>query len=305
VTPKLRAWLLLVVVLVLCSLMVWGAVWYRSRTIAPVAMMKRLPTADALVLYVDFAELRRGGILKMLAGSKVGQDLDYQNFVRKTNFDFTSDLDAAMVAFAPDGNFMLLRGRWDWGALAGYAYAAEGKCNNTFCWMAGSAPERQISFFPLQRNLMALAVSADNQAAHRMQEIDTGPDPEGPTAPIWLSIPPSIGTSGRKLPDGTHMFASAVANALGVTLGIVPENGEFSARLNVRCRSVSDAVALASVLNADTEMARKQIAREGQNPTSGDFSLFITSGKFHNEGMRVLGVWPPQTGLVENLMGTK
>ena len=86
-------------------------------------MLKRLPTDDAVVLYIDFSRLRAGGILQMLDGSKVGEDPEYQSFVRKTDFDYKQDLDAAMVAFAPKGKYMLLRGRFDWKSLKSYVLA--------------------------------------------------------------------------------------------------------------------------------------------------------------------------------------
>ena len=64
-----------------------------------------------------------------------------------------------MLAFAPDGKYMLLKGRFDWKSLRGYVRGSDGLCNNSFCRMAGSTPDRRISFFPVQSNLMALAVS--------------------------------------------------------------------------------------------------------------------------------------------------
>ena len=293
------------VVLVVCIAMVSGSVWWRSRAITTVGMLKRVPTTDSLVLYVDFAELRRLSVLMKLAGSLQNQDPDYVSFVRKTNFDYTNDLDSAVVSFAPDGNYMVLKGRFDWKALSNYAVAESGFCNNTFCRMPGSTPERHISFFPLQPNLMALGVSQEDSSAERMQKVDPGPDPEAPNAPIWLSVPPSIGRSGRKLPDGAKMYASSVEGALGVTLAAVPAKDGFSARMEVRCRGLSEAVALASELTQKTQLAKSLIEREGQKPNPADFSGFITSGKFHNEGTRVFGEWPAQKALIENLLGEK
>jgi hypothetical protein len=128
-------------------------------------MLRRLPTEDALVVYIDFAALRRAGILQMLDGSKVGEDPEYQNFVRQTDFDYKQDLDAVMVAFAPMGKYMLLKGRFDWKSLKNYVHGSDGRCNNSFCKLAGSTPEKRISFFPMQSNLMAMAVSDDDVAA--------------------------------------------------------------------------------------------------------------------------------------------
>ena len=47
-------------------------------------MLRRLPAQDAIVLFVDFEVLRRGGILKLLSQSKATEEADYQAFVRAT-----------------------------------------------------------------------------------------------------------------------------------------------------------------------------------------------------------------------------
>ena len=290
-TPKTRAWLLILLILALCGLTLWGVIWYRSRSLSPAAMLKRLPTDDAVVLYIDFSRLRAGGILPLLDGSKVGEDPEYQSFVRKTDFDYKQDLDAAMVAFAPKGKYMLLKGRFDWKSLKSYVQGNEGRCNNSFCKLPGSSPEKRISFFPMQSNLMAMAVSDDDVAALRMNTVDARADAEIPNAPIWLSIPPSVVKSGQSLPPGTQMFARSLERAQAVTLAIVQEGDHFAAKLNVRCASDADASALAADLNKTTGLLREMIEREHQKANPADLSGFLTSGAFRSEGARVSGYW--------------
>ena len=301
-TPKFRAWVLVVTVSTLCGLSLWGVVWYRSRSLTPGAMLKRLPTADALILYVDFAALRSGGILQLLDGSKVGEDPEYQAFVRKTDFDYKQDLESALVAFAPTGKYMLVKGRFDWKSLSAYVRAADGVCNNSFCRMVGSTNDRRISFFPVQSNLMALAVSPDEDAAHHINDIDPRPEQEVPNAPIWLIIPPSIVNSGQSLPAGTQMFARSLKRAQTVNLAIVPEAGRFAAKLNVRCASAADATELAAELTKTTALLRDLIIREHQTPNPTDLSGFLTSGAFQSQGSRVNGYWPIERALIENLL---
>jgi hypothetical protein len=303
VTPKFRAWLLIAIVCAVCGLTLWGVVWYRSRSLTPAAMLKRLPTDDAVIVYIDFSRLRAGGILQLLDGSKVGEDPEYRTFVRKTDFDYKQDLDAAVLAFAPAGRFMLLKGRFDWKSLTSYVRAEGGKCNNSFCQMGGSTPERHISFFPMQSNLMALAVSPEEDAAHHMSDIDPRPDREIPNAPIWLSIPPSVVNSGQTLPPGTQMFARSLQHAQAVTLAIVPEGQRFAAKLNVLCASAGDATGLAAELNKTTGLLRELITREHQAPNPADLSGFLTSGAFRSEGTRVQGYWPMERALIDNLLG--
>jgi hypothetical protein len=303
VTPKFRAWLLIILLSVLCGFAVWGVVWYRSRALTPSAMLKRVPVDDSAVLYVDFAALRAGGILQMLDGSKVGEDPEYRSFVSKTEFDYKQDLDAAMVSFSPTGRFMLLKGRFDWKSLSNYARTQDGNCNNSFCRMQGSGPDRRISFFPVQSGLMALAVSADEAAALRMNSVDPRPDREIPSAPLWLSIPPSIVRSGQSLPEGTQMFARSLERAQTVTLALAPESNDFAARLEVRCANDADASTLAEQLTKTTRLLLELIKREHGSPNPADLSGFLTSGTFKPEGTRVHGYWPVKRKLIENLLG--
>ncbi len=302
-TPKTRAWLLILLISALCGLTLWGVIWYRSRALSPAAMLKRLPTDDAVVLYIDFSRLRAGGILQLLSASKVGEDPEYQSFVHQTDFDYKQDLDAAMVAFAPKGKYMLLKGRFDWKNLINYVHDAQGKCNNSFCKLMGSSPERRISFFPLQTNLMAMAVSEDDVAALRMNTVDPRADAEIPNAPIWLSIPPSVVRSGQSLPPGTQMFARSLERAQAVTLAVVPEGDGFAAKLKVRCASAADATALAADLSKTTGMLRAMIEREHQKANPADLSGFLTAGAFRSEGAQVSGYWPISHALIENLLG--
>jgi hypothetical protein len=266
-------------------------------------MLKRLPAGDALVVYIDFAALRAAGILQMLDGSKVGEDPEYRSFVSKTEFDYKQDLDTAMVAFSPKGKYMLLKGRFDWKSLTNYVRSVDGACNNSFCRMPGSMPDRRISFFPVQSDLMALSVSKDEAAALEMNAADARFEREIPNAPVWLSIPPSIVGSGLPLPEGGQMFARTLDHAQTVTLALAPESGNFAARLDVRCASASDADIIAGQLTKATNLLRELIAREHQQPNPTDFSGFFTSGTFRSEGTRVQGYWPVKRALIDNLLG--
>src|SRR5438477_1328463 len=266
-------------------------------------MLRRMPARDALVVYIDFSELRRAGILQLLDGSKVGEEPEYQSFVRQTYFDYKQDLDAVLVAFSPDGKYLLLRGKFDWKSLIAYAKVQDGTCNNSLCRMRGSTPDRHISFFPLQSNLMALGVSRDDTAALRMNQAAPGPDPEVPEAPVWLSIPPSLLKSGQKLPDGAQMFARGLERAEAATLALTMEGGGYAAKLNVRCGNDQDAAVLRSELDKATAALRRMFELDHQKPSPLDLSGFLTSGSFRNEGRRVFGYWPIERAFVQNMLG--
>jgi hypothetical protein len=295
--------MLILLVSALCCGLVGGVIWYRSRTLTPAAMLQRLPADNAVVVYVDFAALRAGGILQMLDGAKVGEEPEYRAFVAKTEFDYKQDLDAAMLAMTPAGNYILAKGRFDWKSLALYVRSQDGNCTNSFCRMAGSSPERRISFFPLQSSLMALAVSGDEAAALRLNSLDAHEAREMPNAPMWLSIPPSIVHSGKALPDGAQMFARSLEKAQAVTISIAPEGDNFAARLNVRCANDADAAAITEQLTKTTGLLNDMIRRENQTPNPGDLSGFLTSGAFRQEGPRVQGYWPLSRRLLGNLLG--
>lgn len=299
---KLRAWLLIAVVGVVCGGAVWGVALYRARLIRPEALLKRLPNTDALVVYIDFSALRRAGILDLFENQKVTEDAEYQAFVRKTDFDYKQDLDSALVAFAPTGKFLLLRGQFDWKNLRAYAESESGRCYNTLCRMPGSTQDRRISFFPLQSNLMALAVSQDESAALRMQDSAAGPAAAIPDAPIWLSVPSSILKSGDALPAGTRPFARSMEHADSVMLYFVPDGKRLAAKLDVRCRSSQDAADLVTELSRTTALLRQMIEREHHSPNPADLSGVLTSGSFRNEGARVFGYWPIERAFVENLL---
>jgi hypothetical protein len=262
-----------------------------------------MPAHDAMVAYIDFSQLRRAGILRLLDGSKAGEDPEYQNFVRQTQFDYQEDLDSAMVAFAPTGRFLLVQGRFDWKSLHTYVESQDGTCFNSFCRMTGSTPDRRISFFPVRSNLMALAVSPDESAALRLESAAAGPDPQVPAAPVWLSIPTSVLKSSDSLPAGTRIFARSMEQAEAVTLAFAPEGRGLAARLDVRCRNERDAADLASQLTHTTSLLRETMEREHQKPNPADLSGVLTSGAFRTEGRRVLGYWPIEPAFVQNVLG--
>jgi hypothetical protein len=276
--------------------------WVRARAVSAAALLARLPTSNALVLWVDFEQLRRAGILQLLDGPKAAEDPDYRGFVRQTNFDYKRDLDRAVAAFAPTGKFLLLAGRFDWKSLRAYAGSQGGRCEGDLCRMQGSTADRRISFFPLRSNLMALAVSQDDSAALRLHTAPDASPAQAPDAPIWLSIPTAMLRSGENLPDGARMFARSVGQAETVTLAFAPEGQRLAARLNVLCRSEPDAADVTLQLQRVTNLLREMIARENQKPNPADLSGVLTAGSFRPDGRRVYGYWPIERVFVKNVL---
>jgi len=302
---KDRAWLLIVGVLAICSAAIWGVMSYRSRNLATSELIKRLPAQDALLLYIDFGALRRAGLLQLLDGSKLGQDAEYASFVEQTDFNYQQDLESALAAFAPSGKYILAKGRFDWKALRTYAYSQHGECYNSVCQMAGSTPERKISFLPLQSSLMALAVSPDPTAAMRLEIRDAAGPVPSPDAPVWMFLPQAFLKSPESLPDGTRLFAKTVEDAKSVTLGFSPDGKQLAAKLNVLCRSEPDAALAAAELTKITEVLRQLIAKSSQKPQPSDLASVLMSGSFEAKGSRVFGYWPIDRTFVEQSLGAR
>jgi len=301
VSPRLRAWLLIAGIAALSGAAVAGAAWYRARASGPAALLKRLPRSGALILYVDFAALRRAGILGAMQAPVATEDPEYRDFVRRTDFNYSRDLDTALAAFTPGGRFLLLRGRFDWSSLRSYVQSEKGECRNALCRMQGSVADRHISFFPLQSNLMALAISPDDSAAVRMQEAVEGSIPEIPDAPVWFSIPPEL-LHSSDLPEGAQPFARSLENADSVVLSLAPEGKQVAARMNVRCRTNKDATELTSELSKATALLRTVIEREHRTPNPTDLSGVLASGAFLSADSRVMGYWRIEQAFFENLL---
>lgn len=299
-----RAWAA-IAVLLLAGGAVWLAVYARSRmaALSPAGMLQRLPPENATVLFVDFVTLRRSGVLKLLA-SRTPEEPDYRTFVRATGFDYQRDLDLAAISFSGDGEYLVVKGRFDWQKLRAYAQAQGGACDARVCRMQGSTPERRISFLSLATNLMALAVSADGSAALRLAEEPARALPlDPPRDPVWLSIPAESLKTTAPLPAGASFFTTALASADRILLSLGPEGQQLEARLLVTCRTSADAAALAGQLQHATSLVKEMLARENQKPNASDLSGVLTAGMFEQSGRRVLGRWPLPAAFLGSLAG--
>lgn len=302
--PRVRAGLLILLIVTICAGLVGGAIWYRSRTVTTAALLRRMPTIDSMVVFIDFDKLRQAGLVQLLDGSKVGEDPDYQAFARKTDFHWAQDLDSALLAIAPSGKYIAARGRFDWTRLRAFASSVGGDCYNTLCRMPGSTQDRHISFLPLQSNLIGMAVSTDDAAATRLTAQVGGPDSDIPDAPFWLSIPASVLKSDA-LPEGTVSFARSVADSDRVTLAFVPDGKRLAAKLTVVCRNEEDAAKIARDLTKKTEILRSMLAHAHARPNPADLTGVLNSGSFEAKGRRAFGYWPIEPIFVETALGSR
>jgi hypothetical protein len=282
-----------------CGGIIFGVAAWRAHSESVEKLMTRLPGNDAVVVYIDVAALRRAHVLDAFTAPAAMQDPEYRAFVDRTGFDYTRDLDMALVSFSRDGTYFLLRGRFDWAFLKDYVQNQGGTCYNTFCRTQGSTPDRMISFFPIEKDLMALAVSKDQYAAYAMQERRPTRQFTPPQEPVWLLIPGSALKNAGSLPEATQIFARALGDARQVVVSAGPQDDHIELRLDVVCRSAADAAALTADLRQATAQLKQQADK--QPPGRGDVAGVLIAGTFDQKDVHVLGRWPIERSFLEAL----
>lgn len=275
-----------------------GVALYQRWSFSQDALLRRLPSDGAVIVSIDFGELRKAGILRIFGGSKVTEEPEYRTFVRETGFDYLNDLDSASISFHPSGTYFLLRGRFNWKALEDYAARQGGDCRDAFCRVAGSVAARKISFFALRKNVMALAVGADASAAAKLRT--SGPRlAEIPGEPVWSLIPVAALQRNGGMPAGAAVLAETLDGARSVVLAATPEGTRVALRLDATCDGTAQATALATRLRDITAHVRDAVA----TPDPKDLSGVLAAGVFEQKDVHVLGRWPVGREFLESLAG--
>jgi hypothetical protein len=290
-----------VAVLVAVALVAGGAygwrAWDNSRFFRPAGLFSRFPIEDATALSVDFAALRKAGLLDE---SKTPPEPEYKAFLDGSGFDYRRDLDFLAASFSKSGNYFIARGRFDWNKLRGYALSQGGSCYRQLCRMQGSRPDRHISFLPLRADAIALAVGSDDLAASRLTKEGLPVSTRLPDAPVWLSVPGAVLRSQDGVPPGIRMMLSALKNADRVMLTVNAVSGGVEARLETSCRTQDDARALTSELRSTTALL-KDTDPNDQAIRDDDLVKTLSAGVFEQAGPRVTGRWPLSKNLIASL----
>jgi hypothetical protein len=301
---RFQPWQLAFALVLVCAAALASVYWYRSRGGSnPGELLSYLPSANATVVYVDVDAIRRSGILKMIAGSKAAQELEYRQFVEETMFDYREDLDAVAGAFKDGQVFFALKGRFHWKNLMDYTVRQGGSCHNGFCTAPGSRPNHRISFYPVRPNVMALAISQDDFAAYQVARKSGALPLLPPVQPVWVLVPALVLHDAGSLPPGTKPYASAMRNAEEIVFTLGPQDDHLLVSLNVRCRDSNDALTLEHDFENTTDTLRKWIAREHQQPNPADLSGVLVAGTFRRDDRRVYGQWPIPRAFVDGVMG--
>jgi hypothetical protein len=299
---RFQPWQLAMLVVVLCGGALWIVHWRQGLWHFDAAsLVESLPPDQATHVYVDVDALRRSGILGLVAGSAAAEEPTYRDFVQQTGFDYRTDLDAVAAAFLHGNVYFVLKGRFDWKLLSKYARTQGGKCANATCDMPASTPERHISFYRLNSDVLALAVGTEERAVSMIGPKQWHTPPQLPPEPVWISAPSYAFSDVNDLPAGTHSFFSPLAQARRIIFAIGPDGDRLQIRLDVTCADAESAATLAKQLTNTTDLLVKMLERDHTKPNPADLSGVLTAGKFQQQGSRVTGVWPVERSFVEAL----
>lgn len=304
---RLHPLLLLALLLAVCAGLILGVAALRSRHAATTGdLLTYLPRTEAgVTVAVDMESLRRSGVLVALAGARVSEEPEYQVFVTETGFNYQRDLDLVVAEFGKETSFFLLRGRFDWPRLRAYVRSQGGDCRNSYCQVGGSTPQRQISFFPLKTNIMAMAVGPSPDAAWELASPQPAARPRtAPARPVWLAVSPAVLQNVQNLHPGARLFASALDNAAEVELSLEIAPGRLVALMDAVCRTPGDAAILSSQLEQVTRLLKGTNAAGGATADPRDLIGVLSAGSFRTQGQHVLGRWPIERAFLESILGS-
>ena len=268
-------------------------------------MVALLPQKHETILYANVSLLRRAGLPDLFATS--AEEPEYRQFVAETHFDYTKDMDALAAAIGKQDYYFVVRGRFDWPRLKAYAQAHGGSCTADSCSAPTSKPGRWSSFFPLQADVIALAVSADRSAVSVLRpkgHIEPAPMP---AQPVWMSLSHSLLNDANAFPAPLEIFAAPLAQAHTVVLSIGGDEDlggdprkNLSIRLVADCDSPLKARLLRDHLEERTRMLRRAMADMHQSGNTGLMGM-VADGSFRVAENKVLGIWPLRKELLDSL----
>lgn len=297
-----QPWQLALLVVVLCVATVGVVRWLRNSSSYDAGrLLAMLPSDRATLVYIDTGMLRKSGMLDLVAGSKAAEEPDYRKFVEQTGFDYRTDLDAVAAAFADNRVYTALRGRFQWKQLTAYAESQGGECHYSVCSMPGSSTERNISFYPVTSDVLALAVSVDPRGVTSITPGGRKVELPKPLDPVWISVPAAAFDRLDAFPNGTRAFLSPLARAEKVTFAAGPQGDRLQLRLEVACTTPEAAADLVKQLTSVTSLLKNMIERQHMTPNPRDLSGILVAGSFQQRAATVIGTWPVERGFVEAL----
>jgi hypothetical protein len=305
---RFQPWQLAALLVLLCAAVLGILEWRRNaRHYDASRLMQALPLDGAVKLYLDVEKLRDSGVLDQIAGKKASEDPDYRSFADEIGFDYRTDLDGVAAAWVNGGFYATARGHFDWKRLNEYARAQQGRCVNAICTMPGSQPDRMISFYPVNTEVLALAVSESPQGVAMIAPRQN----KGfavPPAILWISAPGPAFKNLGSAPEGVSAFLSPLADAREASFSLQPKPASPGAtekleiHMDVDCVSPAAASVLEKTLSTKTDFLRAAIVREKLAPGKSSLSGVLVSGRFESHDAKVTGIWPMDRGVIEALV---
>ncbi len=304
--PRIQRRQIIALLAAVCALAAGGVFWFhRTHSVArPSDLVVLLPTSNASVVYIDVNALRRSGILDLLAGSKAVEDADYQQFVNETKFDYRQDLDAIAAAFKDGKVYFALRGRFHWKNLKDYAARQGGSCHSDFCVVAGSQPNRRISFYPVKHDVLGMAIGPDDFAAYQVTSQSAKLALAPPAQPMWALIPAAALQTMDSLPAAAKAYVPALQGAEQILLsvGADPTN-QLQFGVQVTCKDATAASALLTQFEGTTSALNRAFSKANRKPDPADLSGVLVAGTFHRSERQVYGAWPIPRAFVDAIAG--
>jgi len=267
-------------------------------------MLAFLPSSEATVFFANTSALHRAGVLNMFAVSKTSIEPDYQDFVRRTQFDYTRDIRAIAGAVDTNRILLLIRGRFDWNRLRAYALTHGGICKDPLCNLPAANPGRWISFLPIQPDVMALAVASDGAAVTAVSTNQNRTLERVPPYPVWVRVAPAVFRKPVALPFAVRIFAISLQPADRVLLSLDLSGTSawpFVLRLDAQCPNFAAAETMKAQLELETRLLRMELARERRQPRPDDLTGLLVAGSFAVSKKRVIGDWPIRKELLKTL----
>lgn len=278
-------------IFVLGAAILGAGMWLRHQQQASLpALLTHLPSQEAVYGYVSVEALRASGLLKPNAKPNT-REPEYEAFIAKSGFNWEKDMDSVLWSSTKDGRFFFVTGHFDWDQLEKFVAQEGGECRDSFCTLAGSVPDRQISFFPWRTNVMAMAVSPDRYAADRMR-IEYRYLLEPPASPFWIHASPNSLKGSVPESPGLRVFARLLEHAKDATLYLDAGKEPFSLQLRAQCENQEQAEKLRDGLTKGTEWLKTLLRMEDQTPTGTDVAGVLSKGSFAAKQSTVEGVWP-------------
>ncbi len=244
-------------------------------------------------------------MLKLLEGTKIQRDPDYENFVQETGFNYTDDLDVLTGTAQDHRLFFLLKGRFDWNRLRHYASAHGGTCSGDLCRVPNAKSGRWAGFFLIQPDVLTLVIGANSNGVDQLRPFPRKPNAPLPSQPVWVSLSENLLKNPADLPLPLRIFAISLQSAHPVVLSLdAAAEGTgaiFKLQLDAVCDTETAAETIRSQWEIQTKMLKLELIREHHQPSPADLTGLLTAGSFQVVNHHFIGIWPVRTELLESL----